>query len=197
MQKYIHTWSGGKDSTASIILDHINNNPHMADIIVFAEVMFDLENEISGELPEHIDFINNIAIPKFESWGYTVIKVRSDKDYLSLFNQIITRSKVPDRNGKKNGFPIAGRCKINDRVKMKAVKNIDKIYKGYIHIVGIAIDEKERLDRLHNRSNDISLLEKYEYTEDMAYDLCKNYGLLSPIYENSSRGGVGSVQMQK
>ena len=30
--------------------------------------MFD-EN-ISGELPEHIDFIKNRAIPVFESWGY-------------------------------------------------------------------------------------------------------------------------------
>lgn len=30
--------------------------------------MFD--NEISGELPEHIDFIKNKAIPVFESWEY-------------------------------------------------------------------------------------------------------------------------------
>lgn len=35
----------------------------------------------------------------------------------------------------------------------------------------------------------MSLLEKYGYTEQMAYDLCKQFDLLSPIYEDSSRGG--------
>lgn len=35
----------------------------------------------------------------------------------------------------------------------------------------------------------MSLLEKYNYTEQMAYDLCKQFGLLSPTYEDSSRGG--------
>lgn len=62
--KYIASWSGGKDSTASIILAHEHGEP--LDLIIFSEVMFD--NEISGELPEHIDFIKNKAIPVFESW---------------------------------------------------------------------------------------------------------------------------------
>lgn len=64
--KYIASWSGGKDSTAGIILAHEHNEP--LDLIIFSEVMFD-EN-ISGELPDHIDFIKNKAIPVFESWGY-------------------------------------------------------------------------------------------------------------------------------
>ena len=36
---------------------------------------------------------------------------------------------------------------------------------------------------MRNRENQTSLLEKYDYTEKMAYDLCKEYGLLSPLYE--------------
>lgn len=64
--KYIASWSGGKDSTASIILAHEHGEP--LDLIIFSEVMFD--REISGELPEHIDFIKNKAIPLFEEWGY-------------------------------------------------------------------------------------------------------------------------------
>lgn len=64
--KHIASWSGGKDSTASIILAHEHNEP--LDLIIFSEVMYD-EN-ISGELPEHIDFIKNKAIPVFESWGF-------------------------------------------------------------------------------------------------------------------------------
>ena len=61
-------WSGGKDSTASIILAHIHHLPITE--IVFCEVMFDKSRNISGEIPEHIDFIRNIAIPIFEEWGY-------------------------------------------------------------------------------------------------------------------------------
>ena len=66
--KYIASWSGGKDSTASIIPAHEHNEP--LDLIIFSEVMFD--DNISGELPEHIDFIKNKAIPVFESWGYEI-----------------------------------------------------------------------------------------------------------------------------
>ncbi len=35
----------------------------------------------------------------------------------------------------------------------------------------------------------VSLLEKFGCTEKMAYKLCEEYGLLSPIYKNSGRGG--------
>ena len=37
MMKYFHSWSGGKDSTAAIILDHIHGRPPSR--IVFCEVM--------------------------------------------------------------------------------------------------------------------------------------------------------------
>lgn len=55
--KYIASWSGGKDSTASIILAHENGEP--LDMIIFAEVMFN--ESISGELPEHIEFVHKAA----------------------------------------------------------------------------------------------------------------------------------------
>ena len=185
---YIHSWSGGKDSTASIILDHLHNSPPLSTEIVFAEVMFDLKNEISGELPEHIDFINNVAIPKLESWGYKVTKVRSDKDYLDCFYHVITRSKTPEKNGRMYGFPIQGRCIINNYVKIKAIKKAKNLMAGKIQIIGIAIDEPKRLEKAHKDGN-ISLLEQYGLTEQDAYSLCKEYGLLSPIYEHSNRGG--------
>ena len=50
--KYYVSWSGGKDSTATIILAHLHNIP--IDGIIFSEVMFDKSRGISGELPEHI-----------------------------------------------------------------------------------------------------------------------------------------------
>lgn len=72
------------------------------------------------------------------------------------------------------------------------MRPIRDYYKGFgdcdiVQYVGIASDEPNRLSRL--KPNQVSLLAKYGYTEKMAYDLCRDCELLSPIYENSSRGG--------
>ncbi len=61
----------------------------------------------------------------------------------------------------------------------------------------LASQQKKRLDRLVKTKNTVSLLEKYGYTEEMAYQLCKKYDLLSPMYDFARRGGAGSVQTQK
>ena len=51
----------------------------------------------------------------------------------------------------------------------------------------IAKDEQERLLRLEGRQ--VSLLEKYNCTEQDAKELCRQAGLLSPIYQFTNRGG--------
>lgn len=186
--EYIASFSGGKDSMATIILAHEHNEP--LDLIIFSEVMFD-ENT-SGELPEHINFIKERCIPLFESWGYRVEILHANTNYMELFNHIITRSKEEDRNGKRQGFPMAGKCVINDRCKVKPIKDF---FKGkdpdsVVQYIGIACDEPKRLERLKDkRPVRISLLEKYGYTEEMAFELCKKYNLLSPIYDFAPRGG--------
>lgn len=91
MMKYFHSWSGGKDSTAAIILDHIHGLPPSR--IVFCEVMYDRKNGISGELPEHIDFVKNVAIPKFTEWGFTVDLITAETDYLENFFHVISKSR--------------------------------------------------------------------------------------------------------
>lgn len=182
--KYIASWSGGKDSTASIILAHEHNEP--LDLIIFSEVMFD-EN-ISGELPEHIDFIKNKAIPIFESWGYETKILRSDKTYLDCFHHISTKGK---RIGKKLGFPMVGKCLINRNCKMpQLIKFTNGIGEPFTQYIGIAVDEPVRMNRIVNAGNKVSLLDKYRYTEQMAFDLCRKYDLLSPIYEFAPRGGL-------
>ncbi len=186
--RFITSWSGGKDSTASIILEHIHGLP--PSDIIFSEVMFDKKRGTSGELPEHIDFVKNKAIPIFESWGYRVEILHADKDYLDCFFSIFRRSKIQERNGKFYGFPLGGMCYINNSCKVLPIhKHLNQFPKTEIvHYVGIASDEDKRLENLDNRRQ-ISLLAKYEYTEKMCFDLCKQFGLLSPIYENCKRGG--------
>lgn len=188
--KYIASFSGGKDSTASIILAHENNEP--LDLIIFSEVMFD--KDISGELPEHIDFIKNKCTPLFESWGYEMKTLHSDKTYLDSFYHIATKGK---RIGRKLGFPMSGRCIINRNCKVKPIKDFLKnVGYKYTQYIGIAVDETVRLDRVVKNLNQISLLQKYGYTEQMAFDLCKKYDLLSPIYDFAPRGGAGFVRTQ-
>ncbi len=185
--KYITSWSGGKDSTASIILEHIHDLP--PSDIIFSEVMFDKKRGISVELPEHIDFVKNKAIPIFESWGHKVEIFHADKDYLDCFYHIVTQSKT-GRNGKTRGFPIGGMCVINDRCTIPPIRQYIKQNLGAdtVQYVGIAADESVRLERFKG-TDKISLLAKYEYTEKMCLDLCKEFGLLSPIYEHCKRGG--------
>jgi len=184
---YIHSWSGGKDSTASIILDHIHGLPPSK--IIMSEVMFDKSRGISGELPEHMEWVHNKAIPLFQRWGYEVEILRAKKDYLDLFYHVIEKSKHKERIGKYAGFPIAGMCAINRYCKVKPItdyyKNVNEVYTQY---VGIAIDEPIRLKRLKG-TNKVSLLERYRYTEKMSYELDKQYDLLSPIYGFTKRGG--------
>lgn len=183
--KYIASWSGGKDSTASIILAHEHNEP--LDLIIFSEVMFD-EN-VSGELPEHIDFIKNKAIPVFESWGYGVKILHATLNYMDVFMREPTRGKHFG-TGKKTGFPMSGKCQINKSIKVLPIKNFLKsIEKPFTQYIGIAIDEPMRMERIVNSGNKVSLLDKYGYTEQMAFDLCKKYDLLSPIYKFTNRGG--------
>lgn len=183
---YVCSWSGGKDSMATILLALEHNEP--LDRVVFAEVMFDHEKGISGEVPEHIDWIYSTAIPKLESMGIKVDVVRAKKDYKWFFaNQI--RSGGGGYKGKLYGFPIGGMCVINRECKMKPIRDYYKFFGDcdVVQYVGIASDEPHRLARL--KPNQVSLLSKYGYTEMMALDLCKDCGLLSPIYENRSRGG--------
>lgn len=181
--KYVASCSGGKDSVATLILAKQHNEP--LDMVIFAEVMFN-EN-ISGELPEHIEFIYNTLKPWVEKeLGVPFIVLRSDRHFIERFHHTLCRGQ---NKGRKHGFPIPGRCMINRDCKLKPIKDF---YKGFedkeiIQYIGIAADEEKRLARLDD--NKISLLDKYGYTEAMAADLCKEYGLYSPIYEFTARNG--------
>ena len=179
--KHIASCSFGKDSLATIILAKEHGEP--LDEIVYVEVMFD--REISGEPPEHRDFIYNVAIPKMESWGYPVTVLRSKKTYIDKFYQVRQNGK---RSGMRYGFPMQGKCEINRDCKIRTIEKwLKRQPKDLVQYIGIAADEPKRLARLTDRK--ISLLAKYGYTEAMATNLCKKYGLLSPIYEFANRGG--------
>lgn len=187
--RYICSWSGGKDSTASIILAHENNLP--LDTIILAEVMFDKQNNISGENPEHIHFIKNVAKPLFESWGYEVLILRAEKDYLDTFYHIIDKPrKHMEHKGMFFGFPTNNRCGVKRDCKEKPINEfLQSINEPFVQYVGICSDEPDRLESMHKDNSKVSILENYGYTEEMCRQKCLEYGLLSPSYKFSKRGG--------
>lgn len=176
--EHVVCWSGGKDSTATIILAKELGLP--IDYILFSEVMFN--EKISCELPEHIGFVKEVAIPKFEEWGFRTEILHHDKTYMDYFNQIRTRGK---NTGKKVGFPMADRCNARN-CKVKPIENFLK-GRECIQYVGICSDEPNRLNSLS--VNKVSLLAQYNYTQSMARQKCIDYSLLSPYYQYSKRGG--------
>lgn len=158
------------------------------DIILFSEVMFN--NEFSGELPDHIAFVHR-AKAIFESWGIEVKILRAKKTYMDCFNHIIENPRIHmHHKGQKYGFPISTKCVIKRDLKLKPLYSFyENIKEDYIQYIGIGAEEEERLIALDNVPNAISLLSKYGYTTEMARELCKEHGLLSPAYKYSKRQG--------
>lgn len=180
--KHIASCSFGKDSLATVLLAQKYGEP--LDEVVYCEVMFD--NGISGEVPEHRDFIYNKAIPALNRMGVEVVVLRAYQTYVRLFTSKITRGP---KKGMVRSFPICGRCVIQRDCKARPIYRYLKTLPVHVvQYVGIAKDETDRLFRMEGRKQ-ISLLEKYSISESEARQLCKDAGLLSPIYSFSDRNG--------
>jgi len=180
--KYVASCSFGKDSIAALLLAIKYDEP--LDEAVYCEVMFD--KDISGEVPEHRDFIYNTAIPALERLGVKVVVLRSEQTYVGLFTGRVTRGP---KKGMIRSFPLCGKCAVQRDCKLKPIERYKKtLPPGTVQYLGIASDEQERLLRLDGGEK-ISLLNKYNFTEQDARELCLRVGLLSPVYEFTDRGG--------
>lgn len=182
VEKYVASCSFGKDSLATIILALEYGEP--LDEAIYCEVMFD--NDISGEVPEHKEFIYEKAIPFLVKSGINTTVLKSEKTFISCFYKVI-------KKGPKAGFikswPLCGKCIIQRDCKLPPINRYKKAQTGpVIQYIGIAKDEQDRLIRLDG-SQKISLLDKYGVDEAGAFEICRKAGLLSPIYEFTDRGG--------
>ena len=179
--RYLASCSFGKDSLAAILLAKKHGEP--LDEAVYCEVMFD--KTISGEVPEHRDFIYTKGIPALERMGIKVTVLRGKKTYVDLFTGRITRGP---KKGMLRSFPVCGKCYVQRDCKLRPILRYQKtLPPDPVQYIGIAKDEQERLLRLEGRQ--VSLLEKYNCTEQDAKELCRQAGLLSPIYQFTNRGG--------
>lgn len=113
--KHIASCSFGKDSLATLLLTMEHGEP--LDEAVYCEVMFD--KTISGEVPEHRDFIYNTAIPRLEGMGMRVKVLRSEKTYVDLFTGKVTRGP---KKGMLRSFPICGKCAVQRDCKIRPIR---------------------------------------------------------------------------
>ena len=171
-------WSGGKDSTASVLL-HLENGDKVKAVCYVP--MF--TKDIPLITKEHYDFIVNTA-ERLRKMGAEV-HIISGVTYWDYVTKITTRGKY---QGKMRGFPcvIAGKCGFRRDSKVKAVSNFDVGDYDYLDI-GIAYDETERHSQLSAEKRSI-LVEK-KITEDMARKMCIDIGMYSPHYNKSKRDG--------
>jgi len=184
---HVISWSGGKDSTATVLLmrEHQKEIIKAGDkvVILFTEVMYDLKRNISGHNPEVIQFIYEKK-KIFESWGFQVEVLRSNRDFQYVFHHIMEKNTTPDRIGRRYGFPVSGICSVRrDCKQLPRIKWFREHLKNrdYVEYVGIAADERKRLEII-KRKGCLSLLEMYHYTEADAMDLCRKHDMLSPQY---------------
>ncbi|WP_195615491.1 phosphoadenosine phosphosulfate reductase [Intestinimonas butyriciproducens] len=179
--KYISSCSFGKDSLSTVLIAIEHDEP--IDEAVCCEVMFD--EHISGEVPEHREFIYEQAKPYLEQHGIKVTIIRGERTFVSEFFHVVGKGKCA---GKIWGWPLCSRCCIQRDCKSRPLDRYRRTLPAdTIQYLGFATDEQDRLLRLGE--NKISLLEKYGIAEKDTFQICKRHGLLSPIYEFANRNG--------
>lgn len=191
--KYIASCSGGIDSTCSMLLTGKYSEP--LDEVVYCEVIFARDitisgvhyDEITGEVPEHNDFVLNKLRPFVEdNLGVKFTHLKSDTTYMDTFHHVRIRGK---NKGKTVGFAFPMACDVNRDCKMPPIrKHLKMLGPDIRQYIGYEKDETDRLMRLCG-TNKVSLLDKYGYTRAMACQECEKAGLLSPSYIWANRNG--------
>ena len=173
--EWVVGWSGGKDSTATIILMHEHNIPIKE--IIYVRMMYD--DNLPATLTVMTDFVDS-AKEVFESWGYKVKIVPSIKTLMQMTTRTYKRSKNLDRNGKLYGITSLSRgmCNMTD-VKQRTIRSCSQ--PDEYHMIGYASDEVQRIHRLDDKHQ--SIMVTLDVKEEDTFDICRKYNLLSPLYD--------------
>lgn len=171
-------WSGGKDSTASFLL-HIDRN----DVVKAVYYIPMLTGSIPLITKKHESYIKNF-IACYSGPGADFIQAKG-VTYWEHVHHIKTRGKD---KGHIRGIGLGfGFCVFRDMSKRKALASVDVGFYEYEDI-GIAADETRRLLQLDGVKKR-SILAELGVTENQAFEMCRNRGCLSPVYESSFRDG--------
>lgn len=182
--KHILFLSFGKDSMATLI--EVVKQGLPLDEVVFVDIKFD--EHTSGEHPAMAEWIPTAEKIIKEQFGITVKHLSAKVTFKEQFYKIKQKG---NHIGDNYGFPYIVGAWCNSRLKLdvirKYIKNLNENVEEY---VGIAYDEPVRYQRLIVKNTDKityrSILFENKITENQAFEICKPYNLVSPVY---SRGG--------
>lgn len=171
-------WSGGKDSTCAV-MRHIERGDKVKAVCYIP--MF--TETIPLLLEKHYSFIIQTA-KYFERLGAEVYIVNG----MTYWDYVTHRAKKGKNKGEMFGFPcfVVGQCGFKRDSKLKALQSCD-VGKYDYECIAIASDEKRRFAQLTEFKR--SILVEENITEGEAKKYCEEKGLLSPLYEMSTRDG--------
>ena len=170
------SWSGGKDSTATIL--------KMIEYKIPIKKIVHVRMMYTDTIPATIPCINvfiDTCIEKFRTLGLDVEIIQSEPA-INLVNKKYKKSKKPGRNSNPYGITAFSRkgCLATSHLKLKAIKKVTQQFDNRYEMVGIAVDEPKRLERLDDKK--ASILETLNITENECLEICKVHDCLSPIY---------------
>lgn len=160
------------------------------DRVMYCDIRFN--NEISGEHPLMAEWIPTAEKRLKELFGVTVDHAYSGVSFYEQFYKVIQKGKY---TGYLYGFPLTLKPWCNDRLKLKAVNKYLSRFEDITQFLGIAYDEPVRWERMKAKETATrkyrSLLVEQNLTEQDAFNVCKKYDLLSPMYgvDGIYRGG--------
>lgn len=183
--------SFGKDSMATLLLAIEQGIP--IDRVMYCDIRFN--NEISGEHPIMAEWIPTAEKRLKKLFGVTVDHAYSGVSFEEQFYKVKQKG---NHVGDIYGFPFVGGAWCNSRLKLGAISKYQAQFGNdeVTHFVGIAYDESVRWERMKKKETEKrkyrSLLVEQKLIEEDAFEICKKYDLLSPMYTSGDeiyRGG--------
>ena len=185
----VFSLSFGKDSMATLILAAEQGIP--IDRVIYVEVKFN--DEISGEHPLMAEWIPTAEKRLKELFGVTVDHAYSGISFEEQFYKVKQKG---NHVGDIYGFPFVARAWCNSMLKVRAINRyLSQFQEGTTQFIGIAYDEPVRWERMEKKETEKckyrSLRVEQKLTEQDAFEICKRYDLLSPMYsvDGIYRGG--------
>ena len=173
--KHIVSFSGGKDSTAMLLM--MIEKGMQVDDIIFCDT--------GKEFPQMYEHIEKVE--KYIKRKITVLKSDKSFDYLLTTEQ--------RKTGREKGVFGLGWMSFNIRwctgeLKKEVIRKYLRKYKkeGFLEYLGIAFDEQKRLKNNAEKKNLIFPLNDWQITEKQALDYCYSKGFdWSGLYEKFVR----------
>ena len=165
-------WSGGKDSTATILLMLEYGIPIRQ--VNHVRMMWD--DEIPATLPVMKEFVDDAA-KRLEQYGCRVVIKPCRRTAVDLIEATFVRSRR-GLNGCKYGVSgfMRGHCKLSGLKEDRSKRISD----GEFTMLGYASDEHKRLRRLNSKIQ--SILASLGVVEEETYDIVREANMLSPLY---------------